>query len=131
MEHCTLLIFARLVIFVFCVTLFALQSYQEREKFASGVTSTAILTILDENLNYPDFVICPARAHRRKGRIRSLEIYKNITFSKDEIIQTIKTHGKDSSKLFDVTELYTLYRGTCFLIRPNKNISYDYWITIM
>ena len=53
-----------LVLFLACLALFLLQSYQEFVQFFSGLTSTAMTTVDDLDLGYPTITLCPQVAFR-------------------------------------------------------------------
>ena len=117
----------RFIITVVCLGLFFAQSFKEMQKYASGLTSSAIFTYQDENLTYPDIVLCHKEGFKTNNFDDSVESYINNTYYYDEIVKSGSHRPRDA---FNVTEFYTYIYGRCYLLEPNPKYKYVDWMML-
>ncbi len=128
MNIMTAIIAIRVALFLLCLGLFLLQSYQEMLKYASGVTSTAISTFIDNNVSYPIMAVCASKVYREVGRITTMERYLEMTYTAEEIVMLDKL--EPGREYFNISSWYTYHYGLCVLLRPHETIHYTDWVKI-
>jgi hypothetical protein len=112
-----------LLLFVVCLTFFCLQSFQELEKFASGLTSTAISTYTDDNLGYPYIAVCSRKSFKKNQFVSTAEMFDNNTYNYDEIMNPELSDSNKYVKINLVSTVRTTYRGRCYLFKADAKHS--------
>ena len=105
-------------------SIFMIQACAEIRKYFKEVTSVTIRTedsqsIQDEQ--HPGIVICMKKPFKHGTPVRTLEEYKESTYSVDEIIDKGSLHAD-----LNVTEIATWYSGRCALLRAPGDAPNDY-----
>ena len=103
------------------------QSYTEVRKYLSHLADTASWTKVDENVIYPNIVVCPTDSFRRGRLILTPEEYLNNTFELDEVIvrDSVEPKGKVT-----VQAIYTRLHGRCYVLKPDRDVRYTTFIQL-
>ena len=114
----SLINFARVMVTLTCLILFVLQSNKEIAKFFSNMTSvsTHYMSGIEADIRLPHIVICAAEPFKSDKFPETLDEYRNLTYSKDEIIATLWPEETDDGTRIKVTEIATISHGMCLVL---------------
>ncbi len=115
--------------FCCCVLLFILQSYREVNKYATGLTSTAMSTYINTEIRYPPMAVCATRPFRERKRSVDKVTFEANTLGIEDIFFYDNEHISPN-ETFELTPFVTFYVGRCFFIRVNASVRHTSWVML-
>ena len=104
---------ARIVLTLTCVIFFVLQSYQETDKYFSNMTSVSTKSVKNANVRFPTIIVCLKDPFKIKRYPKSLEEFRDITYTADEVFYNVPNSYK-------IKSIATIWQGMCFLLERTK-----------